>query len=143
MKHNNKEIKRSALEAIESELELLSVSSRLCTLFTDLIAAKYDLHGTIPQAVKKLKSIKTKMKKTPASDQLTSEILGRKEREEMQVEQASNDKYWIGIQEALIEGDYRKLGVINIRRALRDIDMHEKKECICFSTSSTIQHTIQ
>ena len=132
MKHDNEEIKRSALEAIKTELAVLKCSERLCGLFTDLTAAKYNLHGTIPQAIKTLKAIAKEIKKRSASDELTSEILGRIEREEMHVEQANKEPYTVAINEALSEGDHRKLVTMNIRRALRDIEMHEKKECICF-----------
>lgn len=132
MKHDNEEIKRSALEAIETELTVLSVSARLCTLFTDLIAAKYNLHGTIPQATKTLKAIAKEIKKRPASDELTSEIIGRNERAELHLEQSRKDPYCVAIEEALAEGDHRKLTTMNIRRVLRDMEMHQKKECICF-----------
>jgi len=124
-------------------LTVLNAYERLCNLFTDVIAAKYALCGTVPQAIKTLKHLAKEIKKRPASDQLTSEILGRIERTELHMDQASIDPYCVEIEEAFAEGVNRKLVTMNIRRVLRDIEMHEKKECICFSTPSSISHTIE
>lgn len=130
---DNNKVKEAALEMIEYEIETLNHSIQLCSPVTKSIAVKYNLSGSLLNAIERLKSIRDTLKEQPACDILTAEINERNSRHDSFNENILHDAYNVEMLQALKAGDMRKYNTLEQRKHNRENKLHEEKKCICFT----------
>ncbi len=130
---NQEEITKLVIKKIEAHMEILAMNSRLCVPVSACIAAEHDLHGTVADGIEKLRMFKNKLRKYLKTQQTVEAIRLMKVRKEHYNDQQSRDPYVIVATEAFIENDRRKMNVMLERSMLRDDDIHNRKECICYN----------
>jgi len=121
--------RQNIIENIGCEIVLLSIHTHLCDPAAEHIVSKYDLHGTIDDAINKLKEIQQLFIDNKYTTKMLDDIIKRADRYNQSV---ANDPYVKEINDAWKLGDNRKISIIHQRQHLRQIEMHNKKECICY-----------
>lgn len=121
--------KEIMIDVIEGEIAILSMCSPLCNINNEDIVAKYDLHGTIDDAINKLKEIQQLIIDNKYTTKMFDDSTIRLDRYNQLLE---NDPYVKELNDAYKLGDNRKVYIMIQRREFRQIEMHNKKECVCY-----------
>jgi hypothetical protein len=124
-----KQEKEIMIDVIEGEITILSMCSPLCNISNEDIVAKYDLHGTIDDAINKLKEIQQLIIDNKYTTKMFDDVTIRLDRYYQSLE---NDPYVKELNAAHKLGDNRKVFIMIQRRDFRLIEMHNKKECVCY-----------
>jgi len=126
------EIKEVALLTIQNDIEILSSCYRLCSPAAEAIMVKYNLKGTLP--IQQLSELILRIERQATSNVLTNEIYGWSVRRSEYNRKRRTDPYTVAVIEAMKENDYRKVNVMEQRQRRRENKLHDKKECICFTS---------
>jgi len=119
---------KTAIEAMKVDVETLSMCKRLCSPIAMELAIKYNLRGSLSDAIKQLKEKAELFKKNPNDselDEMERRVLSYRD-------SAKDDPYRKGMMEAIQNNDSRKLHVIEQKLRNKENQLHKNKECICF-----------
>ena len=121
------------LECIKTEMELILMHSKLCHPVLSKSVYKYQLHGGIDAAIEKLYGIITQLENYPTSSETYDIINQVIFRIKMYNDSIANDPYELAISDAIKEGNDRKKNVMLEKQRARIAELHNKKECVCYS----------
>ena len=123
--------KHIVIEAMETDAKTLSGCSLLCTPIGTALAYKYQLRGSIIEAVHQLHNL-TETYKVMPDEAFLKEVEEMDKRVIAHRRALNSDPYIKAIDEAWASGDRRKYDVMYLRRQNRMRTLHANKECICF-----------
>ena len=126
--------RKEILNNIEHEISVIASSKTTCSPIAEFIAVKYNLYGTVEEAVIQLGELWERLKKGHnLTKDIIRELTGIMERTEHYTQAQSIDPYIIAVNEAVAENDWRKYNIMFERRVKRMEELHERKECICYN----------